>query len=67
MDKKSSYFYKGFDITSNNRLERIMYEYQNPYGYNLESNSKRAVNYEQKASHTTQDLVKCKGYLGYKH
>ena len=63
----NNYFYKGYDITNKNRLERILFEYQNPYGYNLESNSKRIVNLEQKASHTTQDLVKCKGYKGNKN
>ena len=32
------YFYKGYDITNNSRLEKYMMEYQNPYGYNYESN-----------------------------
>lgn len=59
-----NYYYKGYDITSNNHLEKIIMEYNNPYGYNLDSNAKRVVDYEYKASHTNQNDVKNKEYLG---
>lgn len=29
-----------------NEYERILFEYDNPYGYNLGSNSKRTIDYE---------------------
>ena len=56
--KMMDYYYKGYDITNKNRLERVTMEYANPYGYNFESNEKRYVNLEYNASHTNQNNVK---------
>lgn len=56
--------YKGFNITSKSRIERMRKGVDNPYGYNLEETSKDVVNYEYKATHTNQDFVKNKEYLG---
>ena len=54
----NEYPYKGYDITNNNRLERYMMEYQNPYGYNLDCNRRRVIDYEKKVTRTNQDLIK---------
>lgn len=62
MFKMSSYYYKGYDIESKSRLEKFKMEYSNPYGYNLESNQRRVFDYEMKATHTNQDMVKNKEY-----
>jgi len=56
------YFYKGYDITNNSRLEKYMMEYQNPYGYNYESNRRRIIDYDKKVTRTNQDLIK-NGYF----
>ena len=64
MYKSTNYYYKGYDITSKNRLEKLMYEYSNPYGYNIESNQKRNIDYDYLVTHTNQDFVKNKEYLG---
>ena len=58
MFKAKDYYYKGYDVTSKNRLEKLAMEYHNPYGYNFDSNSKRVINYEKKASRTNQDSIK---------
>ena len=58
MYKSSDYYYKGYDVTNTNRLERLKMEYSNPYGYNLESNSRRMINYDILATHTNQNDVK---------
>ena len=60
----SNYYYKGYDVTSNNRLEKSFMEYNNPYGYNLDSNEKRVKNIEYDVTHTNQNSVKNKEYLG---
>ncbi len=62
MFKMSDYYYKGYDIESKSRLEKVKMEYSNPYGYNLESNQRRIIDYEMNATHTNQDMVKNKGY-----
>ena len=59
-----NYYYKGYDVTSNNRLEKLFMEYNNLYGYNLDSNQKRAKNIEYDVTHTNQNSVKNKEYLG---
>lgn len=64
MFKSINYYYKGYDVTNNNRLERLAMEYQNPYGYNLESNSKRVVDYDKKVTRTNQNYVKNKEFSG---
>lgn len=64
MYKNSDYYYKGYDVTNTNRLERLKMEYSNPYGYNLESNSRRVVNYDNLATHTNQNGVKNKDFIG---
>ena len=52
------YYYKEYDITNTNRLEKYMMEYQNPYGYNLESNRRRIIDYDKKVTRTNQDFSK---------
>ena len=54
----NEYPYKGYDITNTNRLEKYTMEYQNPYGYNYESNRRKVINYEKKVTRTNQDLIK---------
>ena len=39
-------------------------EYNNPYGYNLDSNERRVKNIEYDVTHTNQNSVKNKEYLG---
>ena len=60
----TNYYYKGYDVTSNNRLEKLFMEYNNPYGYNLDSNERRVKNSEYDVTHTNQNSVKNKEYLG---
>ena len=62
MQKDIEYYYKGYDITNNNRLEKYMMEYANPYGYNFDSNDRRIINYTKKVTRTNQDKVKSKEY-----
>ncbi len=62
MFKMSDYYYKGYDIESKSRLEKLKMEYSNPYGYNLGSNQKRVVNFELDVSRTNQDMIKNKEY-----
>ncbi len=64
MSKLTNYYYKGYDINNKNRREKIEMEYLNPYGYNLESNLKRNIDYDYDATHTNQNFVKNKEYLG---
>ena len=64
MYKSSDYYYKGYDVTNTNRLERLKMEYSNPYGYNLESNSRRVINYDILVTHTNQNDVKNKNFIG---
>lgn len=64
MSKLTNYYYKGYDINNKNRREKIEMEYLNPYGYNLESNLKRSIDYDYNATHTNQNFVKNKEYLG---
>ncbi len=64
MTKMQDYYYKGYDITNKNRLEKLVMEYANPYGYNLESNERRVVSTEYDATHTNQNIVKNREYLG---
>ena len=58
MYKPIEYYYKGYDVTNTSRLERLKMEYSNPYGYNLESNNRRVIDYEKKAIYTNQDNKK---------
>lgn len=62
MYKMSNYYYKGYDIESKNRLEKIMMEYSNPYGYNYESNQKRVIDSDLNVTRTNQNMVKNKEY-----
>ena len=64
MSKLTNYYYKGYDINNKNRREKIEMEYLNTYGYNLESNLKRNIDYDYDATHTNQNFVKNKEYLG---
>ena len=54
--------YKGYDIDNKNRLEKLQNEYANPYGYNLESNVRREIDYDKNATFTNQNMVKNKEY-----
>lgn len=58
--RNSAYYYKGYDITNKNRLEKLKMEYLNPFGYNLESNSKRTKDISFEDLKTNQDLIKLK-------
>ena len=62
MFKINDYYYKGYDIESKSRLERIRMEYSNPYGYNLESNQRRVVDIDSNVTHTNQNMVKNREY-----
>ncbi len=64
MNEANPNYYKGFDITSKSRLEKLKKELSNPYGYNLESNERNFKNLEYNATHTSQNFVKNKEYLG---
>ena len=60
MINHNDYFYKGYDIINKNRMEKLLMEYSNPYGYNLESNCRRLVNIEVNLMRTNQDVFKTK-------
>lgn len=64
MYKMSDYYYKGYDIESKSRLEKMQMEYSNPYGYNLESNERRVRNNDFNAKYTNQDMIKSKSFRG---
>lgn len=51
-------YYKGYDIESNDRLEKYKNEYSNPYGYNLESNLRKSEGFKNNIIYTNQNLVK---------
>ena len=53
-----NYFYKGYDVSNKNRLERLAMEYNNPYGYNFGSNLRRKVDLDLKCTQINQDFVK---------
>ncbi len=57
-----NYYYKGYDITNKNRLEKLKNEYVNPYGYNFESNLRTLKRVDIDKVMTNQDLVKLKEY-----
>ena len=49
MNKRGNdYFYKTCDIEKMNSLDKKRYEYLNEFGYNLDSNSKRTIDYDEK-------------------
>ena len=62
MFKINDYYYKGYDIDNKSRLERLQNEYANPYGYNLESNERREIDYDKNAAFTNQNMIKNKEY-----
>ncbi len=62
MINHNDYFYKGYDISNKNKLERLAMEYSNPYGYNLASTSRRIVNLDQKCKRPNEDFVKNKEF-----
>lgn len=64
MSRNTDYYYKGYDITNKNRLEKMLMELQNPYGYNLGSNARRVIDYDSLATRTNQDCVKNKEFYG---
>lgn len=62
-----NYYYKGYDVSNKNRLERLAMEYDNPYGYNFESNLRRKINRDLKCTQINQDFVKNKEFNLKKH
>ncbi len=58
MFRTNNYYYKGYDVDNHNRLERLAMEFNNPYGYNLESNLRRVIDYDKVVTKTNQDLIK---------
>ena len=58
MFRTNNYYYKGYDVDNQNRLERLAMEFNNPYGYNLESNLRRVIDYDKVVTKTNQDLIK---------
>lgn len=63
MSRNTDYYYKGYDITNKNSMEKKLMELQNPYGYNLESNSKRVVDNDLLVTRTNQNYIKNKEFL----
>ena len=63
MARANDYYYKGYDIMNKNKQEKMLMELQNPYGYNLESNARREIDYDFKATRINQDFVKNKEFL----
>lgn len=64
MARNTDYYYKGYDITNKNRMEKITMELQNPYGYNMESNVRRIKDLDSSFLKTSQDLIKNKEFNG---
>ncbi len=56
------YYYKSYDVSNKNRLERLKMEYNNPYGYNFASNLRREINLDTKYTSINQDFVKNKEF-----
>lgn len=46
MQKHLDYHYKNSCLTASGEYERIIFEYDNPYGHNLGSDLKRKIDYE---------------------
>ncbi len=64
MSRNTDYYYKGYDITNKNRLEKMLMELQNPYGYNFSSTARRVIDYNLLATRTNQDCIKNKEFYG---
>lgn len=64
MARNTDYYYKGYDITNKNRMEKMTMEFQNPYGYNFEANTRRVIDFEMSMHRTNQDRVKNKEFNG---
>lgn len=56
------YYYKGYDVSNKNNLERLTMEYINPYGYNFAANTRRKIDRDRKCSQINQDFVKNKEF-----
>lgn len=49
MNRRShNYFYKACDIEKMSPIDKKRYEYLNEFGYNMDSNKKRYVDYDLK-------------------
>lgn len=44
--RSCDYHYKAFDIICDTPLDKKRYEYLNEYGFNIDSNKKRIIDYE---------------------
>lgn len=64
MQKRLDYFYKSFDIESDDAWEKKKYECMNEYGYNFDSNKKRVIDYEKKCSRVLYSDVKKRNNQG---
>lgn len=62
MARNIDYFYKGYDITNKNKMERVLMEWQNPYGYNFDTNNRRVIDYNFLATRTNQNMIKNKEF-----
>lgn len=58
----NKYYYKGYDVSNKNRLEKIAMELCNPYGYNLGHNTRREVEVNGLEYRTNQDIVRTKEF-----
>ncbi len=58
MRKNINYFYKCYDKQNENGIDRIVNERFNEYGYNLDSNKKRIIDYDELARKTDYKNVK---------
>ncbi|MBQ6687589.1 MAG: hypothetical protein IJN03_03605 [Bacilli bacterium] len=64
MQKRLDYFYKSYDIDSDNAWERKTIGCMNEYGYNFDSNKKRIIDYEKKCSKVLYSDVKKRNIKG---
>ncbi len=56
------YYYKGYDVSNKNKMEKLMMEFNNPYGYNFNCNLRRNINLETKYTVVNEDFVKNKEF-----
>ena len=46
--RNSEYYYKACDIEKMSSLDKKRYEYLNEFGYNIDCNKKRVIDYDMK-------------------
>ena len=62
MINHNKYYYKGYDISNENNLEKLEMEYYNKYRYKINSNKRRMIDNELMCTRTNQDCVKNKKF-----